>query len=86
LAVVLFEDASTAVRNASGRAVLAAGADPNDLRALEDLVGHLAKVPDDAWDGTPAKQTRAHRRAARLRRPLSRSRRRPESRPRRQSA
>ena len=84
LAVYLFEDASTAVRNASGRTVLATGADPNDLRALEDLVKHLAKLPDDAWEGTLAKETRGHRRAARLRRPLSRTG--PRSRPRSSSA
>jgi O-antigen/teichoic acid export membrane protein len=84
LAIVLFEGASTAVRNASGRGALAAGADPNDLRALEDLVAHLAKIPDDAWDGTLAKETRGRRRAARLRRPLSRNRTR--ARPRSSSA
>jgi hypothetical protein len=75
LAMVLFEPASTAVRNAAGRGAMAAGADPNDLRALEDLVSHLSKVPDDAWYGTPAKETRSARRAARLRRGFSRSRR-----------
>jgi hypothetical protein len=51
IALFLFEDASTAVRNATMRRLLDAGADPNDLRALEDLVGHLARVPDDAWEG-----------------------------------
>ena len=84
LAVYLFEDASTAVRNASGRTVLSAGADPNELRALEDLVKHLAKLPEDAWEGTLAKETRGQRRAGRLRRPLSRTG--PRSRPRSSSA
>ena len=70
LAVVLFEDASTAVRNASMRRRLAGGAEANDLRALEDLVGHLAKVPDDAWEGTLARETRRQRRGARLRRTI----------------
>lgn len=65
-AVFLFEDAPTAVRNASGRALLARGADPNDLRALEDLVAHLARVPPDAWEGRRAAETRAARRGARL--------------------
>jgi O-antigen/teichoic acid export membrane protein len=68
LAVVLFEDASTAVRNASMRKRLADGAEANDLRALEDLVAHLAKVPDDAWQGRLAKETRRQRRGARFRR------------------
>lgn len=74
MAIYLFEDASTAVRNASGRTLLSAGADANDLRALEDLVKHLSRLPDDAWEGTPAKDTRGHRRAGRLRRPFSRNR------------
>jgi hypothetical protein len=86
LAVVLFERASTAVRNASGRSILAAGADPNDLRALEDLVAHLAKLPDDAWEGTLAKETRGRRRARRLRRPFSRNRAQAPSQPRSSSA
>jgi hypothetical protein len=68
LAMVLFEDASTAVRNASMRKRLAEGAEANDLRALEDLVGHLAKVPPDAWEGRLAKETRRQRRGARFRR------------------
>ncbi len=51
IALCLFEDASTAVRNSSGQAVLARGADSNDLRSLEDLVGHLSRVPDDGWEG-----------------------------------
>lgn len=56
IAPCLFEDASTAVRNASMRRVLAAGADSNDVRALEDLVADLARVPDDAWQGDPGSE------------------------------
>ena len=41
MAVFLFEDASTAVRNASMRKLLDQGAEPNDLRSLEDLVNTL---------------------------------------------
>ncbi len=73
LAVVLFEDASTAVRNASVRRALADGADANDVRVLEDLVGHLAKVPPDAWEGRKASETRRERRGARFRRKGARS-------------
>lgn len=51
LAVFLFDEASTAVRNASMRRLLSAGAESNDLRALEDLVGELAKLPDAQWEG-----------------------------------
>ena len=54
LAVYLFEDTAQAVRDASMRRLLSAGAESNDLRALEDLVTHLARVPDDGWDGRPA--------------------------------
>jgi O-antigen/teichoic acid export membrane protein len=54
VASFLFADAPTAVRNATMRSLMAAGADSGDLRALEDLVAHLAKVPDDAWAGAPA--------------------------------
>ena len=56
IAICLFEDASTAVRNAATRAVLDRGADSNDLRSLEDLVGHLSRVPDDGWQGRPASE------------------------------
>jgi hypothetical protein len=51
IALFLFEDASTAVRNATMRRLSDAGADSNDLQALENLVSHLARVPDDAWEG-----------------------------------
>jgi hypothetical protein len=60
LAVFLFEDASTAVRNASMRRLLDKGADANDLRSLEDLVTGLARVPVEAWEDRPVKR-RGHR-------------------------
>jgi O-antigen/teichoic acid export membrane protein len=70
IASFLFADASTAVRNATMRRLLAAGAESGDLRALEDLVGHLATVPDDAWTGRPAgRRRRGRRRARRARNP-----------------
>jgi O-antigen/teichoic acid export membrane protein len=47
----LFSSEPTAIRNATMRKLLADGADAKDLRALEDLVSHLATVPDDAWAG-----------------------------------
>ena len=60
MAVFLFEDASTAVRNASMRKLLDQGAEPNDLRSLEDLVTTLARVPVEAWEDRPVKR-RGHR-------------------------
>ena len=59
IAMFLFEDASTAVRGASMRALLERGVDPNQLRALEQLVKTLARLPVEAWEGKPA--TRGHR-------------------------
>jgi hypothetical protein len=56
----LFEDASTAVRNASMRRLLEQGAEANDLRALDDLVNTLARVPVEAWEDQPVKR-RGHR-------------------------
>jgi O-antigen/teichoic acid export membrane protein len=56
----LFEDASTAVRNASMRRLLERGAEANDLRALDDLVTTLARVPVEAWEDRPVKR-RGHR-------------------------
>jgi hypothetical protein len=47
----LFSSEPTAVRNAAMRRLLGEGTDPADLRALEDLVSHLATVPDAAWAG-----------------------------------
>ena len=47
----LFSSEPTAVRNATMRRLLSDGVDPKDLRALEDLVSHLATVPDAAWAG-----------------------------------
>ena len=60
MAVFLFEDASTAVRNASMRKLLDEGAEPNDLRSLEDLANTLARVPVEAWEDQPVKR-RGHR-------------------------
>ena len=61
MAVFLFEDASTAVRNASMRKLLDQGADPNDLRSLEDLVTTLARVPVEAWEDRPGEAPRPPR-------------------------
>jgi hypothetical protein len=60
----LFEDASTAVRNASMRRLLERGAEANDLRSLDDLVNTLARVPVEAWEDRPVKR-RGHRRRRR---------------------
>ncbi len=51
ISLYLFERAPTAVRNASMRRLLSDGAASDELRALEDLVSHLRRVPDDAWEG-----------------------------------
>lgn len=51
ISVFLFERAPTAVRNASMRRLLEGGAPSDELRTLEDLVGHLRRVPDEAWRG-----------------------------------
>ncbi len=66
MGVYLFEDASTAVRNASMRKLLEQGAEANDLRSLEDLVNTLARVPVEAWEDQPVNRRgyRARRRAA----------------------
>ena len=75
IAGFLFEDVARAVRDASMRRLLSEGAESNDLRALEDLVAHLTKVPDDGWEGRPgterswrlpgaARRERANRRKA----------------------
>ena len=65
IAEFLFADEPPAVRNAAMRALLADGADATDLRALEDLAGHLAKVPADAWEGGRAADSpKARRRRA----------------------
>ena len=80
----LFEDASTAVRNASMRRLLELGAEANDLRALDDLVTTLARVPVEAWEDRPVKRRghrgRRRRAAAELReRAAARGRRGPQS-------
>jgi O-antigen/teichoic acid export membrane protein len=64
IAVFLFEDAPPAVRDVSMGKLLDAGATASDLRALEDLVAHLARIPDDAWEGQPAGGKRLIRRRA----------------------
>jgi O-antigen/teichoic acid export membrane protein len=70
VASFLFADAPTAVRLATMRGLMSAGASSGDLRALEDLVAHLATVPDDAWAGERA----AARPRRRWRRVATRSR------------
>ena len=62
LAEFLFADEPPAVRNATMRRLLSDGADPADLRALEDLVTHLARIPEDAWEGTVAAESAVARR------------------------
>jgi O-antigen/teichoic acid export membrane protein len=47
----LFSAAPTAMRNATMRRLLGDGVNAADLRALEDLVSHLATVPEEAWAG-----------------------------------
>lgn len=53
IAGYIFSAAPTAVRNAEMRRLLAEGADAADLRTLEDLVAHLAVIPDGAWTAQP---------------------------------
>ncbi len=74
IAIFLFEDASTAVRNASMRRLLSAGADSNDLRALEDIVSDLARVPDEGWEGQRASEDGRRWPGAERRRRLQRRR------------
>jgi O-antigen/teichoic acid export membrane protein len=62
VAEFVFADEPPAVRNASMRALLSRGADAADLRALEDLVQHLVKVPPDGWEGAPASESPKGRR------------------------
>jgi O-antigen/teichoic acid export membrane protein len=62
LAEFLFADEPQAVRSATMRGLLSAGADPSDLRALEDLVDHLSGIPPDAWEGTAATESPVGRR------------------------
>ncbi len=51
IAEYIFSSAPTAIRNAQMRKLLESGAKAVDLRALEDLIAHLATVPDEAWAG-----------------------------------
>jgi O-antigen/teichoic acid export membrane protein len=67
MAIFLFEDASTAVRNASMRGLLDAGAESNDLRSMEDLVSTLARAPVEAWEQKPVNKRRRGRRGRRRR-------------------
>ncbi len=62
IAGFLFEDVARAVRDAAMRRLLSDGAESNDLRALEDLVGHLTRVPDDGWEGQPGPEPESRRR------------------------
>jgi hypothetical protein len=57
------------------RRLLAEDADPNDLRALEDGVRALERVPVEAWEGKRSQKGRRRRRraAARLRERATRS-------------
>jgi O-antigen/teichoic acid export membrane protein len=64
ISIFLFEDAPPAVRDVTMGKLLDAGASASDLRALEDLVAHLARVPDGAWEGRPAGGRRLIRRRA----------------------
>jgi O-antigen/teichoic acid export membrane protein len=64
ISVFLFEDAPPAVRDVHMGKLLNDGAPANELRALEDLVAHLARVPDDAWEGRPAGGRKLIRRRA----------------------
>jgi Ca2+/Na+ antiporter len=63
MAKFLFADVPVAARIAAMRGLLAAGADSNDLRALEELKDYLAKTPKRAWRG---KRTRVQAVARRL--------------------
>ena len=49
VSVFLFEQAPTAVRNATMRKLLREGFSSNDLHALEDFKIHLSKIPAEAW-------------------------------------
>jgi len=50
IAKFLFADIPVAARIASMRGLVAAGADSNDLRALEELKDYLAKSPSWIWE------------------------------------
>ena len=47
----LFADEPPAVRNAVMRGLISGSANAGELRLLESLCEHLAKVPDDGWEG-----------------------------------
>jgi O-antigen/teichoic acid export membrane protein len=71
LSVFLFENAPAAVRDQTMDRLLEAGASANELRALEELVTKLARVPDDAWEGRPGQRRRIPRPVSRRRRAKS---------------
>lgn len=52
VSVFIFEQAPTAVRNATMRKLLREGFSSNDLHALEDFKLHLYKIPKEAWFDT----------------------------------
>ncbi|CAN5561579.1 hypothetical protein BH10ACT11_BH10ACT11_18080 [soil metagenome] len=58
VSVFLFEQAPTAVRNATMRKLLREGFSSNDLHALEAFKVHLSKVPAEAWLDTEGKARR----------------------------
>jgi O-antigen/teichoic acid export membrane protein len=58
IAAFLFEDSPRAVRDVHMSRLLETGASADDLRGLEDLVQHLARIPDDAWEGRRAGRRR----------------------------
>ncbi len=68
ISVFLFERAPTAVRNASMRRLLDRDASSTDLRALEDLVESLRKVPNEAWKGAAGDEGRSGGVRSRLKR------------------
>jgi O-antigen/teichoic acid export membrane protein len=50
MALYLFSNESAGPRYARMRAMLAEGVNSHDIRAMEDLVGQLAKLPDATWE------------------------------------
>jgi O-antigen/teichoic acid export membrane protein len=59
IAKFLFADVPTAASNATMRSLVSAGANSNDLRALEDLVEYLEKSPSRVWSGDDARRRSA---------------------------
>jgi O-antigen/teichoic acid export membrane protein len=50
VAVFLFSNETGGPRNSRMRSLLSSGVDSHDIRAMEELVGQLAKLPDRAWE------------------------------------